>query len=56
MEDIEIRINLVLTAAAVAGILEEIKNKKARLQVSPEAQDETLEAHGDTLSRQLEKR
>ena len=55
MEDAQIRIQLILTDAAVAGILEEIATRNARLQASAEACDETLDVRSDTLSRQLEK-
>ena len=50
----EIKVQLIFTDAALAAALEEIANK--RRQVSePEPLDSTLEAHSDTLTRQLEK-
>ncbi len=45
MEDAEIKIRVILTDAALAGVLEEIVSKSAQLLASePEAQYETLKA------------
>ncbi|MBX5463741.1 MAG: hypothetical protein IRZ28_21970 [Steroidobacteraceae bacterium] len=55
MEDAEIRIQLILTDAALAGVLEAIVNKSVLLLASePEAQYETPKARHANLGGMLE--
>jgi len=55
MEDAKIRIQLILTDAALAGLLEAIVNKSVLLMASePDAQYETLKARRDNLGGMLE--
>jgi hypothetical protein len=55
MEDAEIKIQLILTEAALAGVLEAIVNKSVLLLASePEAQYETLKARHANVGGMLE--
>ncbi len=55
MEDAEIKIQLTLTDAALAGVLEAIVNKSVLLLASePEAQYETLKARHANVGGMLE--
>jgi hypothetical protein len=55
MEDAEIRIRVILTDAALAGVLEAIVNKSALLQASqPEAHYETLKQRRCAVGGMLE--
>lgn len=55
MEDTEIRIQLILTDAAVAGLLESIASRSVQLMASePEAKYETLKARHANLGGMLE--
>jgi len=55
MEDAEIKIQLILTDTALAGVLEAIVNKSVLLLASePEAQYETLKARHANVGGMLE--
>ena len=55
MEDADIKIRLILTDTALAGVLEAIVNKSVLLLASePEAQYETLKARHANLGGMLE--
>ena len=55
MEDAEIRVRVILTDAALAGVLEAIANKSAQLSASnPEALYETLKARRADIGGMLE--
>ena len=55
MEDAEIKVRIILTEAALAGVLEEIVSKTTRLLASnPEALYETLKARRADIGGMLE--